>query len=436
MTMRVPLECIDQHLSAYLELFRDCFSKPQYRYFVIILLGIILFQGNGTVSNIIDQVGTQVTLQGASHFLGLSPWSSSQVSQVWQEQFRAELAPIVELAHRRQRARQRKQKRKGRRQKTVVTGYLIGDDSVMEKLRGKKMEGLGRHYSSSAEHVVTGHSLVLGLYLLSGRHCPLEPQMYRQRTVCEAEGIPFLSKVDLMVQTIENFIPVKNTQTHVLLDSWYGCKRIWKVCRQLDYLITTGLRGNRRLRIDDPESDQGWSWLRLDDYDAERTADDFIPLTYPSMSGNETVYVHVVSTRVKKLYRCQLILIRRSLDGEARFWASSDLNASPQALLQHISARWTIETLFEDAKSRLGLAQYQLISSQAIMRFWTLVLTAYTFLEQHRNRLALESQRYTTIGQAKRHLQRTHYSRTLQWLTDIILKHGHLPDNVRDLLVT
>ena len=434
--MSVPLECIDQSLSAYLELFRACFSKPQYRYFVIILLGIILFQGNGTVSNIIGQVGTQVTLSGASHFLGLAPWSSSQVSQVWQEQFRTELAPIVELTHRQQRAKQRKQKRKGRRRKTVVTGYLIGDDSVMEKLRGKKMEGLGRHYSSSAERVVTGHSLVLGLYLLSGRQCPLEPQMYRQRSVCEAEGIPFLSKIDLMVQTIENFIPVKGTQTHVLLDSWYGCKRIWKVCRQLGYLITTGLRCNRRLRIDDPESDRGWSWLRLDDYDAERTVDDFMPLSYPSMSGNETVYVHIVSTRIKKLYRCQLILIRRSLDGEARFWASSDLKASPEELLQHISARWTIETLFEDTKSRLGLEQYQLISSQAIIRFWTLVLAAYTFLEQHRTRLALENQRYTTIGQAKRHLQRTHYNRTLHWLTDIILHHRHLPDDVRDLLVT
>lgn len=62
MTMRVPLECIDQQLSAYLESFRACFSKPQYRYFVIILLGIILFQGHGTVTNIIGQVGTQVTL--------------------------------------------------------------------------------------------------------------------------------------------------------------------------------------------------------------------------------------------------------------------------------------------------------------------------------------------------------------------------------------
>lgn len=170
--------------------------------------------------------------------------------------------------------------------------------------------------------------------------------------------------------------------------------------------MTTGLLDNRKLRIDDPESDQGWSWLRLDDYDAERTADDFTPLSYPSMSGHETVYVHVVSTRVKKLYRCQLILIRRSLDGQARFWASSDLTASPEMLLQHISARWTIETLFEDTKSRLGLEQYQLISSQAIKRFWTLVLAAYAFLEQHRHRLALDYQGYTTIGEAKRHLPR------------------------------
>ena len=61
----------------------------------------------------------------------------------------------------------------------------------------------------------------------------------------------------------------------------------------------------------------------LDDYDAERNPEEFTPMTYPSKSGNETVYVKVVNTRVKKLYRCQIVIIRRSLDGEARFWASS-----------------------------------------------------------------------------------------------------------------
>jgi hypothetical protein len=95
------------------------------------------------------------------------------------------MIPQVQAEHARLR-RRRKQKR-GRPQKTVVTGYLIGDDSTMTKQRGKKMEGLGCHYSGTEKKPVTGHSLVQGLYLVLGRRCPLPPRMYRQRAVCEAE---------------------------------------------------------------------------------------------------------------------------------------------------------------------------------------------------------------------------------------------------------
>ena len=42
----------------------------------------------------------------------------------------------------------------------MVTGYLIGDDSVMQKRRGRKMGSLGHHYSCTAEKTVSSHCLV------------------------------------------------------------------------------------------------------------------------------------------------------------------------------------------------------------------------------------------------------------------------------------
>jgi hypothetical protein len=35
-----------------------------------------------------------------------------------------------------------------------VTEYLIGDDSTCHKRRGKKMEGVGRHYSTTYHNLV------------------------------------------------------------------------------------------------------------------------------------------------------------------------------------------------------------------------------------------------------------------------------------------
>jgi hypothetical protein len=70
------------------------------------------------------------------------------------------------------------------------------------------MGGLGRHYSGTEKRVVRGHCLFTGLYVLLGRRCPLEPRLYRQQAVCEQEGVPFQSKVDLAVAEIEQFEPV------------------------------------------------------------------------------------------------------------------------------------------------------------------------------------------------------------------------------------
>ena len=87
------------------------------------------------------------------------------------------------------------------------------------------------------------------------------------------------------------------------------------------------------------------------------------------------VYVHVVTTRVRSLYRCQVVIVRQSLDdpvSQARYWASSDVEASPELVLAHIAARWDIEVLFGDGKEELGLDHYQLMSAIAIVRFWNL----------------------------------------------------------------
>ena len=75
--MRLPIICLDDRLAKYLEQFRPCFSKPQYKYFVIILLGLLMSQSGFTLSGILRQVSAEVTLSGTSRFLSEAPWSTS-----------------------------------------------------------------------------------------------------------------------------------------------------------------------------------------------------------------------------------------------------------------------------------------------------------------------------------------------------------------------
>ncbi len=418
--MPVPIICLDRRLRQFAEAFHGCFSQPQFKYFVIVLLGLMLCQEPRTLSGLARPVAAEVTVAGLSRFLAKATWSADELARDWLSRFRRQLQPLVEREQRRQRAS--RPKRPGRPPATLVTGYLIGDDSTMHKRKGKKMGGLGVHYSTTERKRVKGHSLVQGLYVLLGRRCPLAPQLYRQKAVCAREGVPFHSKIALMIQLIRAFEPVPGTLTHVLVDTWYGAKSVWKAARARGFQITSGLKCNRSLRVPDATEPKGWRWQTLVDYTAGLTETDYTHVLWPRQSDSDDerwVYVHVVSTRVRKLYRCQVIIVRESLSAplnEARYWASSDLTADLQALITHIATRWDIEVLFADTKELLGADQYQLMTAQAIVRFWTLVMAAYLFLDEERERLRQATQRHITIGDARREVQRLHHQHLLDWL--------------------
>jgi hypothetical protein len=375
--MPVPIVCLDAGVRQWLETFRACLSKPQYQHFVTVLLGLLLCQETHTLTGLLRQVAGAPSVASVSRFLAQAPWQPERLAHLWWDRFRAQREPVVQAE--REHQRQARPRPRGRPPEPVVTGYLIGDDSTMAKPKGTKMQGVGRHYAMTAGTPIPGHSLVQGLYVLLGRRCPRAPQLYQQQVVCQASAMPFRSKLDLMVELVQTCGPVAGTRTHVLADSWYAAKRLWRAARARGFLITTGLKANRAVRVPAPEAARGWRGQRLDDYAAGLRADDFTLVDWPRQSAADPrqVYVDVVSTRVRTLYRCQVIIVRPSLDAPAsatRYWASSDRDADPLTLLGHIAARWDVEVLFADTKDLLGLDQYQLMTTTAIARFWTLVL--------------------------------------------------------------
>src|SRR5258708_3049755 len=198
--MPVPIICLDEHLRHFSERYRRLLSKPQYQYFVTVLLGLMLCEGARTLRGLLHQIADGPSLAGLSRFLSEAPWEATAVAEQWLRPFRETMQPVVVAEQQRQ--RQGQVKRRGRPKPPVVTGYLIGDDSTMHKRKAKKMEGLGLHHSTTEDKRVRGHSLVQSLYVLLGRRCPLAPQLYRQQAVCEVEGVPFQSKIALMEATI------------------------------------------------------------------------------------------------------------------------------------------------------------------------------------------------------------------------------------------
>jgi hypothetical protein len=70
--MPLPIICTYERLQQYLVSYRDVFSKPQYKYFVIVLLGFIQCQGACTLSGLRHAVAAAGSLSGLSRFLALA----------------------------------------------------------------------------------------------------------------------------------------------------------------------------------------------------------------------------------------------------------------------------------------------------------------------------------------------------------------------------
>jgi len=257
--MPKPMVCLSATLRQFCEAFRSCFSKRQWQYFVIVLLGLIECEQRRTLSGLLANIGEQVRLSGLSRFCHCWKWLTEELARIWLSRFRQQWRAEVEAEHQRQAAE--REKRRGRPKKTVVTGYLIFDDSVHIKPRGKKMQGLGQHYSRTEPRVATGHNLLAGWSVLLGRRCPLPPRLYRQQSVCQKEHAPLQSKIDLVIQKIERFEPVEGTPTHVLLDSWFHCKAVRKAAQGHGWEVSGGWKSNRKMRRIHPDGTRRWMTL-------------------------------------------------------------------------------------------------------------------------------------------------------------------------------
>lgn len=415
--MPQPIHIQDARLAQYMQLFSGVFSLPQWKYFVTVLLGLLHCDERRTLSALLRHVAVGVTIFGLCYFLRAAPWSVDTLTGVRQAHFYDQVAPLVATAHAAQRTQ--RPRRRGRPKPTVVTGYLIIDDSTHAKRYARAQEGLGSHYSATEKKVVKGHSLYQSVYVLQGQQLPLTPRMYRRKATCEAEGTPFLSKIDMAYEDVTTFEPPPDTHTHLLVDTWYMARRIWRAARRRGWDVTGGLSCNRVMRMIDPDGTR--RWLRVDEYAAALTADDFEPVIWPTQEGDKVVYAHLVKTWVRKLGPCQVLIVKLDPDDDlehTHYWATSRLDDTLEEVVGHVAQRWTIEVLFADFKELMGSDHYQMRSACAIIRFWALGLCLYQFLDEVRATHRRVWGEHLTLGQARQQIRESHWEGLLDWISD------------------
>src|SRR3954449_3559198 len=229
----------------------------------------------------------------------------------------------------------------------VAKGFLVIDDSTLDKLHAKKIEPVTRHWSGKHHKPVLGINLITLLWTDGDRKIPCDYRVYSK-----ADG---KTKHDhfwelLLTAKARGFSP-----KYVLFDGWYA-----------------SLENLKRVR------DHGWLWLtRLGGDRVVSPADRVArPLGQVAVSASGTA-LHLRGYGMVKVFRID------APDGDTEYWATNDLTMGAGMRRYYAEVSFAIENYHRELKQNCGVERCQARSERAQRNHIGLAIRAFLRLEWH-----------------------------------------------------
>jgi SRSO17 transposase len=368
-----------ENLGKFLDAFRDAFkNSPQYWHFQAYVVGLIIYLGSRNLAGLSRAIPAGKSACSLYRFVAKMDWDTERVEQVRWELLNRRTRRILQAA--------------GRRGKPVPV-FLIIDDSLVEK-SGKKMEGVGYHYSHSTGQTTLGHVWVTGHLLVSGQSYPVSWKLYRRKVTCDEADVPFASKPELAAMIVREFEPLPGTQTYVLTDSWYPSQDLLNLCAERGFHLISAVKSDRKFKTA-RHNLQVQQWAQV----LPKRAFDFVTV-------NTVCYkVWSKTGRLSSGHAVRLVVNRVVGRKKWRYLISTDRSLSPQTTISYYLGRWEVENFYRVAKQSLGWGDYQMRDLFAIERHVQLMMVAHAYLEIERQdalAAASDPDAHVTIGDIQR----------------------------------
>lgn len=391
-------------LNNFMAAFRPAFrNRRQFRHFQHYLIAIMLYLGRKNLSGLSRAIPDETDQSSLYRFLAKQDWD-------------AEVVEGQRLAQVNRRVRRAIQAQK--KQGEVLPVYLIIDDSLVEKT-GKKMEGVAKHRSHKHENKrVLGHVWVTGQLVVLGQSYPFAWELYRRQAECEAAGAAFFSKPTLALRIVQAFVPLLDTQTYVLTDSWYASQELLECCTTRQFHFVGSVKANRKFSTAGHHL-QVQTWSRS----IPASAFERVKVKGHWFKGWRS------TGKLASGHAVQLLINRRIGHKQWHYLISTDLTLSTATLLTYALTRWEVENFYRVMKQQCGWGDYQMRNLVAIQRHVLLIMLTYTYLEfQRQDALAhIEAEPLAlTLGDVQRQLQQQANRATIALVFHLALRGDSL----------
>ena len=249
-------------------------------------------------------------------------------------------------------------------------GVLVVDETGFLK-QGKKSCGVKRQYSDTAGRIENCQIGVFLTYASTNGHCPIDRRLYlpeewindEQRR--EAAGVPeaveFQTKPQMALEMIQQAAAAGVAYTWVTGDCVYGDYRdirVWLEENNKCYVMSVS--GKEYVW-------QGFKQISIKKLLANLPSDGWFEASCGGGSKGERIYdwttVDINPGTTERSKRSVLVRRSKTSPDELRAYICfAPENTPVQKLLEVAGSRWTVETCFKEAKSEVGLDQYEVRS--------------------------------------------------------------------------
>jgi SRSO17 transposase len=336
--------------------FKIHFSKKQFVAFTAILYALVNEYKRVSISSLAKTL--DVDYEGLQYFLSEAKWNYEAINN-----------QRIELL---------------KNQRTTgfsKDGMLIIDDTGVLKPYAKDTEGVAYQHCPVLGTEALCNIAVASCYSVNGRYIPLELKFYRTESefIMGKNDPDFKSKLELAKELIADAVDKKIPFRYCIFDAWYPASDVLTFIQEQNLKFISEIKSDRKVYFRNPEARKSY-FMQQDEL--VRLIKKHLWHKVKSFSHKgELLSVYSFTSRLKSTdFPTKVFVVFNNTSGEVRTIISNDLElAEKEAVLTYFE-RWAIERIFRELKDSFCFDHYQVRHKLKIMRYWMLVILAWTLI--------------------------------------------------------
>lgn len=261
------------------------------------------------------------------------------------------------------------------------SGYLVIDEVVLEKPYADKCAWIGWIYATSQKRSVKGLCAVVVLFCVGAWRIPVAFRLWRPKTQCAPQQYRKRTELawDMLTELAETGLSVQ----FVTFDNFYTAGWLTKAIARL-----------------------GWTWVGMLESKAHVRYRQRLWQAGQLAGSLRLKWRSAFALRASSLvaylpkYGTLRLVVTRNRHGNFQVLATNDLESDLSLIVSRKRQRWSVETLFRDAKQFCGFLACQCRLDGAHVKHIAFVLLAFLILQM------LRRDPKETLGSVKDRLQR------------------------------